>query len=73
VFPIIVSTDHSAIWDIDCHSAAGTTDIARSSCAGGTDHDSPDWVVPGTSAGSLAEDWCVDGYYFQRPVPEASS
>ena len=63
----MVSADHSAAEDVDCHSAAG------SGCARGTDHDSTDWVVPKTSAGSLAMDWCADGYYFQRRVPEASS
>ena len=67
MFPIVVSADHSAAEDVDCHSAAG------SSCAEGTDRDSTDWVVPRTSAGSLAEGWCVDEYCSQRPVPEASS
>ena len=60
----MVSADHSAVGDIDCHSAADTVGFADSGCAKGTDHDSPDWVVPGTSAGNLAEDWCVDEYYF---------
>ena len=59
----MVSADHSAVGDIDCHSAADTVDAAGSGCAEDTDHGSPDWVVPGTSAGSLAECWCVDGYY----------
>ena len=56
MFPVVVSAGHSAAGDVDCHSAAG------SSCAMGTDHDSTDWVVPGTSVGSLAEDWCMDEY-----------
>ena len=47
----MVSADHSAAGDVDYNSAAG------SGCAEGTDHDSTDWVVPGTSAGSLAEGW----------------
>ena len=67
MFPVMVSADHSSARDVDCHSTAG------SGCAKGTDHDSTNWVVPRTSAGSLAEDWYVDEYYFQRPVPEASS
>ena len=61
MFLVMVYDSHSAARDIDCHSTAG------SSCAEGTDHDSTDWVVPGTFAGSLAEGWCVDEYYFQRP------
>ena len=56
MFPVVVSTDHSAAGDIDYHSTAG------SGCTEGIDHDSTDWVVPGTSAGSLAEDWCEDKY-----------
>ena len=56
--PVVVSAGHSAAGDVDCHSVAG------SSCAEGTDHDSTDWVVPGTSTGSFAKDWCADGYYF---------
>ena len=58
MFPVVVSADHSAAKDVDCHSAAG------SGCAEGTDHDSTEWVVPGTSARSLAEDWCMDEYCF---------
>ena len=54
----MASADHSTARDVDCHSSAG------SGCAEGTDHDSTDWVVPGTSAGSLAEDWYADEYYF---------
>ena len=73
MFPIVVSTDHSAAEDVDCHSIAGTVDATGTDCAEGTDHDSTDWMVPGTSAGNLAEDWCMDGYYFHRPIPEASS
>ena len=46
----MVSADHYAAEDVDCHSAAG------SGCAEGTNHDSTDWVVPDTFAGSLAED-----------------
>ena len=67
MFLVVVSVDHSTAEDVDYQSAAG------SGCAEGTDHDSTDWVVPGTSAGSLAEGWYVDKYYFQRPIPEASS
>ena len=63
----MVSAGHFAAGDIDCHSAAVL------GCAVGTDHDSIDWVVSGTSARSLAEDWCADEYYSQRPIPEASS
>ena len=58
MFPVVVSADHSAAEDVDCHSAAG------SGCAEGTDHDSTDWVVTEICAGSLAEDWYVDKYYF---------
>ena len=58
MFPIVVSADHSAIEDVDCQPAAG------SGCAEDTNHDSTDWVVPGTSAGSLADDWYADEYYF---------
>ena len=63
MLPIMVSASHSAAGDVDCHSAAGTVDAAGLGCAEGTDHDSTNWVVPGTSAGSLAEGWCTDGYY----------
>ena len=62
--PVIVSAGHSTAGDVDCHSAAGTVDAARIDCAESTDHDSTDWVVPGTFAGSLAEDWCMDEYCF---------
>ena len=54
----MVSTDHSAAEDVGWHSAAD------SSCARGTGHNSTDWVVPETSAGSFAKGWCVDEYYF---------
>ena len=57
MFPVVVSADHSAAGEVDCHSAAGL------GCAEGTDHDSTDWVILGTSARSLAEDWCADKYY----------
>ena len=66
-FPIVVSADHSAAGDIDYQSTAG------SGCTKGTDHDSTDWVVLGTSVGNLAKGWCAYEYYFQRPIPEASS
>ena len=52
----MVSTGHSTTEGIDCHSAAGTVDAVGSGCAEGTNHDSTDWVVPDTFAGSLAED-----------------
>ena len=64
MLPIMVSTIHSAPRNVDCHSTAGTVDVASLGCANGTDHDSTDWVVPGTFAGSLAEDWCMDEYCF---------
>ena len=67
MFPVVVSAGRSAARDVDCHSAAGIVDAAGSGCAEGTDHDSTNWVVPGTSAGSLAEEWCMDKYCFQRP------
>ena len=73
MFPVVVSTSHSAAGDIGCHSAADTVGVAGSGCAKGSDHDSPDWVVLDTSAGSLAEGWCADEYCFQSPIPEASS
>ena len=53
----MVSADHSAAEDVDYQFAAG------SGCVEDTDHDSTDWVVPRTSAGSLAEGWCADEYY----------
>ena len=62
MFPVVVSAGHSAIGDVDFHSTADMVDIAGSGCAEGTDHDSPDWVVLGTFAGSLTEDWCADEY-----------
>ena len=73
MFPVMVSAGRSAARDVDCHSAAGMVDVAGSGCVGGTDHNSTNWVVPGTSAGSLAEDWYVVEYCSQRPIPEASS
>ena len=56
MLPVVVSADHSATEDVDCHSAAD------SGCAEGTDHDSTDWVVPRTSTRNLAEDWYTDEY-----------
>ena len=73
MLPVVVSAGHSATEDVDCHCTTGTVDAAGSSCVEGSDHDSTDWVVPSTSAGSLAEGWCADEYCFQRHVPEASS
>ena len=73
MFLVMVSAGHSAIGDVDFHSTADMVDIAGSGCAEGTDHDSIDWVVPGTSIGSLAEGWCMDEYYSQRPILVASS
>ena len=67
MFPVVVFAGHSATRGVDCHSEAGL------GCAEGTDHDSTDWVVHGTSAGSLVEDWYADEYCSQRPIPEASS
>ena len=67
----MVSAGHSAAGDVDCHSAAGMLDVVGSGCAEGTDHNSLDWVVLGTSARSLAKSWCVDEYYSH--VLEASS
>ena len=63
----MASADHSVAEDVDWHSAAG------SGCAKDTDHDSTNWVVPGTSVENLAEGWYVDEYCSQRLVPEASS
>ena len=73
MLPVLVSTDHSTAGDVDRYSAVGTVDAAGLGCAEDTDHDSPDWVVLGTSVGSLAEGWCADEYYFQRPIAEAAS
>ena len=53
----MVSADHSAAGDVDCHSAAGTVDAAGSGC------DSTDLVALGASVGSFAIDWCIDVYY----------
>ena len=60
----MVSTGHSAAGDVDFHSVADTVDAAGSSCVEDTNHDSIDWVIPGTSVGSLAEGWCADEYCF---------
>ena len=73
LFPIVVSAGHFAAGDVDFHYVVGTVDAAGSGYAEGTDHDSTDWVVPGTSAKSLAKDWCMDEYYSQRPILVASS
>ena len=62
MLPVVVFADHPVAEDVDCHSAASTVDAAGSCCAEGTNHDSTDWVVPGTSAGSLTKGWCVDEY-----------
>ena len=64
VFPVMVSAGHSVAGGVGCHSAAGMVDAASLGCAEGTDHDSTDWVVPGTSVGSLTEGWCADEYCF---------
>ena len=40
MFPVMVSTGHSAARDVDCHSAVGMMDATGSGCAEGTDHDS---------------------------------
>ena len=58
MFPVMVSAGHSTAGDVDCHSAAGMVDVASSGC------NLIDWVVPGTSAGNLAEDWYTDEYCF---------
>jgi len=73
VFPSVVSAGHSATEDVDCHCTTGMVDAAGSSCVEGSDHDSTDWVVPGTSTRSLAKGWYVDKYYFKSLVLEASS
>ena len=73
MLPVVVSARYSAARGVDCHSAAGTVDVVGSGCAEDTDHDFPDWVVLGTSVGNLAKGWCAYEYYFQRPIPEASS
>ena len=49
MFPGMVSVGHSTARDVDCHFAAGTVDTANSGCTKGTNHDSTDWMVPGTS------------------------
>ena len=67
MFPIMVSANHSAAEDVDCHSAVG------SDCTEDTDHNSTNWVDPSTSTRSLVEGGCADEYYSQRPVPKASS
>ena len=72
MFPVMVSAGHSATGGVDCHSVAGMVDAAGLGCAKDTNHDSTNWVVPGTSARILAEGWCADEYCFQRPIPEAS-
>ena len=69
----MVSTGHSVAGDVDFNSVADTVDAVGLGCTEDTDHDSTDWVVPSTSAGSIAEGWCVEEYCFQRPILEASS
>ena len=64
MFPVVVFAGHSAAGDVDFHSATDTVDAAGLGCTKDTDHDSTDWVVPGTSAGSLVEGWCTDEYCF---------
>ena len=56
VFAVVLSVDHSTTEGVDCQSAAGTVDVAGSGC------NSIDLGVPGTSAKSLAKDWCIDEY-----------
>ena len=56
MLPIVVSADHSVAEDVYYQPAAGL------GCAKDTDHDSTDWVVPKTSAESLAEGWYEDEY-----------
>jgi hypothetical protein len=63
----VTSADFPAADSADTAGAAGTD------CAGGTDHDSTVKVVPGTFAENPTAGWCVDEYYFQRPVPASSS
>ena len=53
--------------------SAGSAGAAGTGCAGGADHDSIVRVVLGTFAENPAAGWCVDEYYFQRPVPASSS
>ena len=60
MFPIVVSAGHSTAEDVDCHSTAGTVDAVGTNYAKGIDHDSTNWMAPGTSIGILAEGWCVD-------------
>ena len=64
MFPVVVSAGHSAAEDVDCHSTAGMADVAGLDYAEGTDHDSTDWMVPGTPTRSLAGDWYADEYCF---------
>jgi len=52
--------------------SVGSAGAAGTDCARDTDHDSTMKVVPGTFAENLAAGWCVDEYYFQRPVPASS-
>jgi len=53
--------------------SVGSAGAAETGCAGGIDHDSTVKVVPGTFAENPTAGWCVDEYYFQRPVPASSS
>ena len=64
MFPVVVSAGHSAAEDVDWHSAVDIVDTVGSGCAEGTDHDSTDWVVHGTSTRNLAKGWCADEYCF---------
>ena len=60
----MVSADHSAAGDVGFHSVADTVGVAGLGCTEGTNHDSPNWVVPGTSTESLAKGWCMNEYCF---------
>ena len=64
MFLVVVSVGHSAAGDVDFHSTTDMVDAAGLGCAEDTDHNSPDWVVPSTSAGNLTKDWCADRCYF---------
>ena len=63
MFPVMVSAGHSTAEGVDWHSATDTVDAAGLGCTEDTNYDSTNWVIPGTSARSLAEGWCVDEYY----------
>ena len=55
-----------SVASVGCPAAdsVGSAGAAETDCTRGTDHDSTETVVLGTSAKSPTTGWCVDEYYF---------